>query len=143
MEDTIEKILTTYRTWAVVGCSPNTERDSHQIAAFLKDAGYRVIPVNAVAGGQEILGEHCYASLHDIPAGEGVEVVNIFRRSEDAGVHVDEAIDIGAKAVWMQRGVIDEDAAERARAAGLDVVMDRSARTELKNRRARTEQAGS
>jgi uncharacterized protein len=130
MEPDVEKVLTSYRTWAIVGCSPNPERDSNQIAAFLQEDGYKVIPVNPSA--EEILGERCYPDLQSIPADAGVEVVNPFRRSEDAGVHVDEAIEMGAKAVWLPRGVIDEAAAERARAAGLDVVMDRSPRTELK-----------
>jgi uncharacterized protein len=130
MEPDVEKVLTSYRTWAIVGCSPNPDRDSNQIAAFLKQDGYQVIPVNP--GAEEILGERCYPDLQAIPAEAGVEVVNMFRRSEDAGVHVDEAIEMGAKAVWLPRGVIDEEAAGRARAAGLDVVMDRSPRTELK-----------
>ena len=134
MEPNVEKVLTSYRTWAIVGCSPNPERDSNQIAAVLQQEGYEVIPVNPQA--EEILGERCYPDLQSIPADAGVEVVNMFRRSEDAGVHVDEAIEMGAKAVWLPRGVIDEDAAERARAAGLDVVMDRSPRTELKRMRA-------
>ena len=132
-DETIVKILDGYRTWAVVGCSPNAERDSHQIAAFLKEHGYAVIPIHPQA--DEILRERCYPSLGDVPADAGVEVVNVFRRSEDAGVHVDEAIAMGARAVWLQRGVVDEEAGERARAAGLDVVMDRSARTELKRLR--------
>ena len=136
-ETAIDSILSSYSTWAVIGCSANAERDSHQVAAFLQDAGYRVIPVNPQA--DEVLGERCYPSLTDVPADAGVEVVNIFRRSEDAGRHVDEAVAIGAKAVWMQRGVIDEAAGERAREAGLEVVMDRSARTELKRRRARVD----
>jgi uncharacterized protein len=130
MEPDVEKVLTSYRTWAIVGCSPNPDRDSNQIAAFLQQDGYQVIPVNP--GAEEILGERCYPDLQAIPADAGVEVVNMFRRSEDAGVHVDEAIEMGARAVWLPRGVIDEDAAGRARAAGLDVVMDRSPRTELK-----------
>jgi uncharacterized protein len=138
MEPDVEKVLTSYRTWAIVGCSPNPERDSNQIAAFLQQGGYKVIPVNPSA--EEIHGERCYSDLQAIPADAGVEVVNMFRRSEDAGVHVDEAIAMGAKAVWLPRGVIDEAAAERARAAGLDVVMDRSPRTELK--RMRAEQSG-
>ena len=131
-ESAIDSILASYRTWAVIGCSPNADRDSYQVAAFLQDEGYRVIPINPQA--DEALGERCYATLADVPGDAGVEVVNIFRRSEDAGRHVDEAIAIGAKAVWMQRGVIDETAAQRARDAGLEVVMDRSARTELKRR---------
>ena len=133
-DSAVDSILTSYRTWAVIGCSPNAERDSYQVAAHLQGEGYRVIPINPQA--DEALGERCYPSLGDVPGDAGVEVVNIFRRSEDAGRHVDEAIAIGAKAVWMQRGVIDETAAQRARDAGLEVVMDRSARTELKRRAA-------
>ncbi len=129
MDDTIRHVLTAYRTWAVVGCSPDPWRDSHNIAALLKDRGYTVIPVNPDT--DEVLGERCYASLRDIPPEEGVEVVDVFRRSERAGRHVDEAIAVGAKAVWLQLGVIDEDAAGRAREAGLEVVMDRCPAIEL------------
>jgi hypothetical protein len=88
-----------------------------------------VIPVHP--GVDELLGERCWPSLADIPPEEGVEVVDIFRRSEQAGIHVDEAIAIGAKAVWLQLGVIDEQAAGRARDAGLEVVMDRCPAIEL------------
>lgn len=123
-EETIRDILGSCHTWAVVGCSPDPGRASHRVARFLQSTGYRTIPVNPTCG-TELLGERCYAKLADVPAAEGVEVVDIFRRSDRAGVHVDEAIEIGAKAVWMQLGVIDEAAAERARAAGLAVVMDR------------------
>ncbi len=123
------QVLTELRVWAVVGCSPDPWRDSHRIAKLLQDRGYRVIPVNPKC--DEVLGERCYASLHDIPPEEGVEVVDIFRRSSEAGTHVDEAIEIGAKAVWMQLGVIDSDAAQRAREAGLRVVMDRCPAIEL------------
>ncbi len=126
---TIRKVLTEYRTWAVVGCSPSPMRDSHRIAALLQARGYRVIPVNPQV--DEVLGERCYPSLEAVPASEGVEVVDVFRRSDAAGAHVDEAIAIGARAVWLQLGVIDEAAAERARAAGLDVVMDRCPAIEL------------
>jgi predicted CoA-binding protein len=129
MDDTIRRVLTTHRTWAVVGCSPSPARDSHRIAALLQRQGLKVIPVNAKAAGEEILGERVYASLGEIP--EPVDVVDVFRRSELAGAHVDEAIAIGAKAVWLQLDVIDHDAAERARAAGLDVVMDRCPAIEL------------
>jgi hypothetical protein len=127
MDDTIRHVLTAYRTWAVVGCSPDPWRDSHMVARLLQDRGLRVIPVNPVA--EEILGERCYASLRDVP--EPVEVVDIFRRSDQAGVHVDEAIDIGAKAVWMQLGVVDPGAAARAQDAGLAVVMDRCPKIEF------------
>ena len=127
MEEDILYALHETRTWAVVGCSPDPSRDSHRIAALLQQRGYRVIPVNPAAS--EILGERCFSSVHEI--GEPVDVVDVFRRSEEAGAHVDEAIAIGAKAVWMQLGVIDEAAAERARAAGLRVVMDRCPAIEL------------
>ena len=123
-EQSIRDILTSCHTWAVVGCSPNPARASHRVARFLQASGYRTIPVNPTCG-QELLGERCYPTLADVPAAEGIEVVDIFRRSEHAGVHVDEAIEIGARVIWMQLGVIDEAAAERARAAGLAVVMDR------------------
>jgi hypothetical protein len=127
MDETIRHVLTAYRTWAIVGCSPDPWRDSHSIAALLKQRGYTVVPVNPAAG--QILGERCYPSLRDVPV--AVDVVDIFRRSDQAGAHVDEAIEIGAKAVWMQLGVIDPGAAARARDAGLDVVMDRCPRLEL------------
>ena len=124
MSDDIRALLTETRTWAVVGCSPDTRRDSHRVAAVLQRAGFRVIPVNPHAG-DELLGERVYPRIDAIPPEEEVDVVDIFRRADQAGVHVDEAIAIGAKAVWMQLGVIDRAAAERAEAAGLDVVMDR------------------
>jgi len=127
MEEDILYALHETRTWAVVGCSPDPSRDSHRIAALLQQRGYRVIPVNPAAS--EILGERCFSSVHEI--GEPVDVVDVFRRSEEAGAHVDEAIAIGAKAVWMQLGVIDEAAAERARDAGVRVVMDRCPAIEL------------
>ena len=113
------KILSEYRTWAVVGWSPNRGRDSNRIASFLESRGYRVLRVNPEAGGAE----GCFPDLAAI--GEPVDVVDIFRRSDAVGAHVDEAIAIGAKAVWMQLGVIDPAAAKRAEDAGLDVVMDR------------------
>ncbi len=129
MNSTISHILRTYHTWAVVGCSPDPGRASHRVARFLQSHGYRVIPVHPDV--EELLGERCWPSLADIPAEEGVEVVDVFRRSELAGRHVDEAIEIGAKAVWLQLGVIDEEAAARARDAGLEVVMDRCPAIEL------------
>jgi len=130
MDDDVHHLLTATRTWAVVGCSPDPSRDSNRIAALLQRRGYRVIPVNPVVEG-ELLGERCYARLDDIPASEGVEVVDIFRRADQAGAHVDEAIATGASGVWMQLGVVDHGAAERARAAGLRVVMDRCPAIEL------------
>jgi predicted CoA-binding protein len=132
-DDDIEHVLTRYRTWAVVGCSPQPWRDSHRVAAMLQRRGYRIIPVNPEAG-DELLGERCFDTL---PADQGIEVVDLFRRSSAVGPHVDEAIAIGAKAVWMQLGVIDEAAAERARAADLRVVMDRCPAIELPRLEAR------
>lgn len=129
MHSTISHILRTYQTWAVVGCSPDPSRASNRVARFLQAHGYRVIPVRP--GVDEILGERCWPSLEDVPPDEGVEVVDIFRRSELAGRHVDEAIAVGANAVWLQLGVVDEDAAARARDAGLEVVMDRCPAIEL------------
>ena len=123
---TIRSVLA-LRTWAVVGCSPSPARDSNRIAAMMRSRGYRVIPVNPQV--DEVLGERCHPSLADVPG--PVDVVDLFRRSEDAGRHVDEAIAIGARAVWMQLGVIDRDAAARARDAGLDVVVDRCPAIEM------------
>jgi predicted CoA-binding protein len=116
-----DKILTDYRTVAVVGASPNPERPSYRVASYLIENGYRVIPVNPNAA--EILGQKCYPDLASIP--EKVEVVDIFRRSEDVMPIVDEAIKIGARAVWMQEAVINEEAATKARDTGLLVVMDK------------------
>ena len=127
MDEDIRYALEQTRTWAVVGCSPDPARDSHRIAALLQRRGFRVIPVNPAA--TEILGERCFASVREI--GEPVDVVDIFRRASEAGEHVDEAIEIGARAVWMQLGVIDAAAADRARSAGLRVVMDRCPAIEL------------
>lgn len=107
-------------TVAVVGCSPKEDRPSHYVAAYLKTVGYRVIPVNP--GQASILGEKCHPNLSSIP--EKVELVDIFRRSEEVFPIVQEAIRIGAKAVWMQDGVVHPAAAEAARKAGLKVVMD-------------------
>ena len=117
-------------TWAVVGCSPDPRRDSHRVAAVLQRAGFRVIPVNPHAG-DELLGERVYPRIDAIPPEEEVDVVDIFRRSDAAGAHVDEAIARGARGVWLQLGVIDAAAAERARAAGLRVVMERCPAIEL------------
>jgi predicted CoA-binding protein len=125
----IADVLTRYRTWAVVGCSPNPGRDSHRIAALLQRRGLRVVPVNPNC--DEVLGQRCYPTLAEAAEGADVEVVDVFRRSEHAGRHVDEAIAIGARAVWLQLGVIDHDAARRAREAGQQVVMDRCPAIEL------------
>jgi predicted CoA-binding protein len=126
---TIRSLLTGTRTWAVVGCSPDPARDSHRIARLLLEHGLTVIPVTPRA--DAVLGQPAFASLLDIPPDIRIDVVDIFRRSDQAGAHVDEAIRIGARGVWMQLGVVDEAAAERALAAGLEVVMDRCPAIEL------------
>jgi predicted CoA-binding protein len=120
-EADIKSILEESKTVAVVGLSPNEERDSHRVARYLQSQGYRIIPVNPKA--DEILGERSYPDLASIP--EPIDVVDVFRRSEVVPGIVEEAIKVGAKAVWMQEGVIHEEAAARAREAGLQVVMDR------------------
>jgi predicted CoA-binding protein len=114
-------ILNEYRIIAMVGLSPDPSRPSHRVAKYLITHGYKVIPVNPDA--QEILGTRSYSDMSSIP--EPVEIVDIFRRSEEVMPIVDEAIKIGAKIVWMQEGVINEEAALRAQDAGLLVVMDR------------------
>jgi predicted CoA-binding protein len=124
---TIERVLTDYRTWAVVGLSANPARASYRVAAFLQARGFRIIPVNPAI--DQILGETAYPDLASVP--DPVDVVDIFRRSSRAGDHVDEAIAIGAKAVWLQLDVIDREAGARATAAGLAVIMDRCPAIEL------------
>jgi predicted CoA-binding protein len=116
----IEQILKTCHTVAMVGASPNPDRISNQVFSYLTKHGYKVIPVNPTAA--EVAGEKCYASLSVIP--EKIDVVDIFRRSEDCLAIVEEAIKIGAKAVWMQEGVVNGEAEARALTAGLKVVMD-------------------
>ena len=124
----IRTLLTTVRSIAVVGWSPKADRPSHRVAAFLKSRGYRVIPVNPGQAGQEALGETVVATLAE--AGP-VDMVDVFRRSEEAGAVADEAVRLGAKVVWMQLGVVDEAAAERARMAGVQVVMNRCPAIEI------------
>jgi predicted CoA-binding protein len=119
--EAIKSILDECRTIAVVGLSSKPTRPSHGVAGYMQRAGYRIIPVNP--NELEVLEENAYASLSDVP--EKIDLVDVFRRSEEAGAAVDEAIAVGAKAVWLQEGVIDRDAAQRALDAGLLVVMDR------------------
>lgn len=134
---TADWILDHCHTFAVVGASPDPRRASYGVAGVLAEHGYTVIPVNPSA--DQVRGQRCYPDLASVP--DPIDVVDIFRRSSAAGVHVDEAIAVGAKAVWMQLGVIDAEAAERARAAGLAVVVDRCPAIELR-RRARAAGAG-
>jgi len=127
-DDYIRAILRDVRVIAMVGASPNWNRPSYFAMKYLQAKGYRVIPVNPVAAGQEILGEKVHASLATI--GEKVDMVDVFRNSEAAGPISDEAIAIGAKVVWMQLGVRNDAAAARAEAAGLRVVMNRCPKIE-------------
>lgn len=119
-DETMKHILSTARTVASVGLSSNPQKESNEVGQYLKDHGYRVIPVNPAA--TEILGEKSYPSLADVP--EKVDVVQIFRKPEDVPPVVEEAIRIGAQVIWMQEGIVNEEAAQRAREAGLMVVMD-------------------
>lgn len=118
---TIEQLLKESKVVAVVGLSPNPARDSNRIARYLKAQGYRVIPVNPNA--EEVLGERCYPSLAAVP--ETIDLVDIFRRSEDVPPIVDDAIAAGAKVVWMQLGIVNQESAQKAADAGLDVIMDK------------------
>ena len=122
----IADILKTYHTVAVVGLSPKADRASHQVARYLQEHGYRIVPVRP--GCREILGETCYESLKDVPF--PVEVVDIFRNVEAIPAIVDEAIAIRAKVVWMQLGLAEPNAARKAKEAGLQVVMDRCTKIE-------------
>jgi len=118
---TIAELLTSARTIAVVGLSSRRARPSYSVSEYMQSAGYRIIPVNPQES--EVLGEKAYPDLDSVPV--PVDIVDVFRRPEYVPEIVEAAIRIGAKAVWMQEGVVHEEAAERARAAGLTVVMDR------------------
>jgi uncharacterized protein len=128
--DPITDLLKRARTIAVVGLSDNPLRPSHGVSAYMQAQGYRIIPVNPHVN--DVLGERAYRSLQDVP--EKVDIVNIFRRSEFVGDVVDEAIRLHVPAIWMQEDVINHEAAEKARRAGILVVMDRCI---LKEHRAR------
>ncbi|MBM3155248.1 MAG: CoA-binding protein [Chloroflexi bacterium] len=121
-----DRILTEYRTVAVVGASPNPERPSHRVLKYLSQHGYKTIPVNPNVA--EVMGIPCQPDLTAIPV--QVEVVDVFRSSADVVPIVDEAIKVGAKAIWMQEGIVNEEAADKARKAGLLVVMDKCMRKE-------------
>ena len=129
-DEDIADLLATARTIAMVGASDRASRPSHGVMKILQDHGYRVLPVNPQITGDTLHGEHVWRDLSEIDA--PIDIVDIFRRSDVAGQAVDQAIRAGAKAVWMQLGVIDEDAAARAEAAGLKVVMDRCPAIELR-----------
>lgn len=123
----LRRVLENHKVIAMVGLSPKEDRPSNVVARFLMARGYTVIPVNP--GQREILGQPCYASLKDIPV--KVDMVDVFRNAADVPPIAENAIAIGAKSLWLQLGVINRDAAEKASAAGLDVVMDRCPKIEL------------
>ena len=125
----IAELLSSVRTIAMIGASDRPDRPSYGVMKFLQDHGYRVIPVNPSITGEHVHGEFVWRELSEI--GDPIDMVDIFRRSADAGDAVDQAIAAGAKAVWMQLGVVNEAAAVRAEAAGLKVVMDRCPKIEI------------
>ena len=126
----IRDLLTRARTIALVGASDRPDRASHEVMGVLQDHGYRVLPVNPQITGEHVLGEYVWDNLSQL--GMQIDIVDIFRRSDAVGPIVDEAIKVGAKAIWMQLGVIDHAAAVRAEAAGLQVVMDHCPKIELR-----------
>jgi predicted CoA-binding protein len=128
-DEDIARLLTNARTIAVVGASDRPDRASYGVMQFLQDWGYRVLPVNPQITGEHVLGEFVWRELSQI--GIPIDIVDIFRRPEAAAEAVNQAIAVGAKAVWMQLGVINEEAAAKAEAAGLEVVMDRCPHIEI------------
>ena len=129
-DEEIAELLANARTIAMVGASDRPDRPSYGVMKFLQGHGYRVLPVNPQITGEHVHGEFVWRELAQI--GEPIDIVDIFRRPQAAGEAVDEAIAVGAKAVWMQLGVINEDAAARAEAAGLKVVMDRCPQIDIR-----------
>lgn len=134
----ISQILSESRTVAVVGLSPKPERASHEVAAYLQSHGYRIVPVNPSCAGQQILGETVYASLQEAadalaPAGQRIDIVDCFRKAEEIAPVARDAIAIRASCLWMQLGIENRQAADLARAAGLDVVMDHCMKIEHRN----------
>ncbi len=129
---TIRQILATARTIAVVGLSPKPWRESFDVSRAMQAAGWRIVPINPVAAakGESILGERVYASLTEAASEHAIDLVNVFRNSEDVPPVADEAIAIGAPALWLQMGIRHDMAAAKARAAGLQVVQDRCIKTE-------------
>ncbi|GAB4203713.1 MAG: CoA-binding protein [Tibeticola sp.] len=131
---TIARLLATCRTVAVVGLSPKPARASHEVARVMQAAGWRIVPVNPVAAGQTILGEAVFATLHEAAQHARIDLVNVFRTAEDVPPVVDEAIAIGAPALWLQLGIRHDEAAARARAAGMSVVQDKCLKVEWARR---------
>jgi len=124
------RLLQTAKTIAMVGLSADPMRPSHFAAIYMQSEGYDIIPVNPRLAGQQILGQTVYGSLLDIPKDRKIDIVDVFRKPEDVPAVLDEALEIGAPVFWMQLGIVNEDAAARARAAGMDVVMNRCVKIE-------------
>ncbi len=127
-DEEIREVLAKYSTVAVVGCSRDPAKDAHTVPKFVQERGYRVIPVNPFV--EEILGERTYPNVKDIPF--SIDIVNVFRPSDQVGPVVDDALKTDAKVIWMQLGIRNDEAAERASAAGLTVIQDRCMRIELR-----------
>lgn len=135
---TIAQILKDSKTIAIVGMSNKPDRASHEVGTYLQQHGYHILPVNPSYAGQQILGEAVYASLKQAAdavaaAGQRIDIVDCFRKSEDIAPIANEAIAVGAACLWMQLGVVNQAAADVARAAGLDVVMDHCLKIEHRN----------
>lgn len=129
VDETVIQVLKTSKVIALVGASPKPERASYRVMNYMLERGYTVIPVNPVKAGESILGQTVKASLAEIE--QPIDMVDVFRNSDAAGAVIDEAISVGAKSVWLQLDVINEAGAERARNAGLQVVMDRCPKIEI------------
>ncbi|MDP4096861.1 CoA-binding protein [Paenibacillus sp. P96] len=126
--DEIKRILEQVGNIAVVGLSDKTDRTSYMVARAIQSKGYRIIPINPTVAGQEILGETCYASLQDVP--EPIDLVNVFRRSEYCADVARDAVAVNARTLWLQLGIVSEEAAEIAREHGMTVIMDRCIKVE-------------
>jgi len=129
-DDQLRALLAATRTIALVGASPRPDRASHGVMAFLQNAGYRVIPINPAAAGQTILDEPVFAALSDVP--EPIDMVDVFRRSEDTPPVARDAVAVGAKSLWLQLGIESDEAARIATEGGLDVVMNRCTAIEIR-----------
>ncbi len=130
-DDLLRNVLKSTKTIALVGASANPDRPSHYVMAYMQARGYKVIPVNPTIAGRELLNEHVYASLSDIPDDIDVDMVEIFRRSDQTPGICKEAVKIGAKYIWMQVGVVNGEAARYASHAGLTVIMDRCPKIDI------------
>lgn len=128
--DTMAQCLTQYKTLAVVGLSPKTHRESYGVSQVMQRAGYKIVPINPSAAGSEILGEKVYATLQEAAQVHPIELVNVFRNSDDVPPVVADAIAVGAKAIWLQLGIVNDVAMQEAREAGMLTVQNRCIKVE-------------